>query len=97
MNQRIRYRTVKPGLLMSRRNFTTQTGQEVVVELNLETRQYRVLDSVSGDVVATGGNTRNKSVLKIQAKQGLTALGVSFAEETRTRQGDTPVAQQIVG
>lgn len=93
-NKRIRYKTMRPGLLISRRHFITNTGQEVVVELNLETKQYRVLDSVTGVVVSTGGNTRNKSVLKIQAKRGLMDLGVVFVDETRNRQGAVDVAGQ---
>jgi hypothetical protein len=84
-NIRIRYQTIKPGVLQSRRRFTTATGQEVLVELDLNQKKYRVLDSVTGVEVASGGNTKNLSVLKIQSKRGLTALGVTFAEETRTR------------
>ena len=85
MNQRIRYSKTRSGVLQSRRNFITGSGQEVIVELDLNTKRYRILDSVSGIEVATGGNTRNVSVLKIQAKRGLTNLGVEFADETRTR------------
>ncbi len=84
-SQRIRYANVGPSVLKSRRNFTTADGREVQVELNLEDKKYRVLDSVSGEEVSSGGNTRNKSVLKIQAKRGLTELGVVFDEETRKR------------
>ncbi len=85
MNTRIRYAEIAPGVLKSRRLFLTNTGQEVVVQLDLTQKRYQVLDSVTGGVVAEGGNTRNKSVLKIQAKKGLTSLGVQFDEEQRNR------------
>lgn len=85
MNQRIRYSKARTGILQSRRNFITGSGQEVMVELDLNSKRYRILDSVSGAEVSVGGNTRNVSVLKIQAKRGLTTLGVEFADETRTR------------
>ena len=91
-NTRIRYQTVKPGVLQSRRRFITSTGQEVLVELDVNQKKYRVLDASSGAVVASGGNTRNVSVLKIQSKRGLTELGVSFQDEKRERgNGETSV------
>lgn len=89
MNQRIRYNKTAAGVLLSRRNFVTGGGREVNVELNLTAKKYRILDSSTGEQVATGGNTRNVSVLKIQAKRGLTELGVAFADETRNREGNT--------
>lgn len=89
VNTRIRYMEVQPGVLQSRRRFITSSGAEVLVELDLNAKKYRILDSVSGTEIATGGNTRNKSVLKIQSKRGLSALGVSFAEEKRDRGQET--------
>ncbi len=86
MSQRIRYATIAAGILRSRRNFVTGSGQEVIVELDLDNKKYRILDSVSGEEVASGsGRTRNKSVLKIHAKRALTELGVVFAPEARQR------------
>ncbi len=84
-NKRIRYAKVRQGVLISRRHFTTNAGVEVLVELDLNNKKYRILDSVSSAEISTGGNTKNISVLKIQAKKGLTALGVTFAEESRNR------------
>lgn len=55
----------------------------VLLDLNL--KRYQILDANTQVEVASGGNTRNVSVLKIQAKKGLTDLGVTFAEETRNR------------
>lgn len=95
MNQRIRYNKTRSGVLQSRRNFMTGQGQEVVVELDLNSKRYRILDSVSGAEVATGGNTRNVSVLKIQAKRGLTDLGVEFAGESRNRMTKLPVGTSV--
>lgn len=91
-NQRIRYSKPQQGVLTSRRNYTTSGGQEVKVELDLINKKYRILDSASGQEVSTGGNTRNLSVLKIQAKRGLTELGVGFADETRTRGNEVVTA-----
>ena len=88
MNQRIRYNKVRNGVLLSRRNFVTGAGREVNVELDLTAKKYRILDSASGEQLSTGGNTKNVSVLKIQAKRGLTELGVQFADETRNRGGE---------
>lgn len=95
MNQRIRYNKVRTGVLLSRRNFTTSTGIEVNVELDLNNKKYRILDAVTNDVLGTGGNTKNVSVLKIQAKRGLTEMGVEFAEETRDRGGEEIDAERI--
>lgn len=84
-NTRIRYSKVSQGVLKSRRHFVTSTGVEATVELNLATKQYRIVDAVSGFELASGGNTTNLSVLKIQAKKGLVELGVEFADEVRNR------------
>lgn len=88
MSQRIRYMKNSAGRLQSVRLFTTGTGQAVSVELDVATKKYRVTDAVSGEEVASGGNTRNLAVLKIQAKKGLSNLGVSFQAEERNRYGD---------
>ena len=85
MNKRIRYSKVKTGVLLSRRNFTTAAGQTVVVVLDLNAKRYQILDAASNAEVTSGGNTKNVSVLKIQAKKGLQGLGVTFAEEVRNR------------
>lgn len=96
-NVRIRYTETKPGVLQSRRRFVTSSGQEVLVELDLNQKKYRVLDSVSGAEVASGGRTTNLAVLKIQSKAGLEALGVSFAAETRDRGNTTSGEASTVG
>lgn len=90
-NTRIRYQAVKPGVLQSRRRFITEGGQEVLVELDLNAKKYRVLDASTGAEVASGGNTRNSAVLKIQSKKGLMKLGVSFSDEKRERGGSNDV------
>lgn len=84
-NSRIRYAKVEDGITRSRRYYLTSEGKQVFVVLNLNEKKYQIQDSVTGDVVATGGDTVNVAVLKIQAKQGLTALGVEFSGEKRTR------------
>jgi hypothetical protein len=87
MNQRIRYNKVSNDKLVSRRTFSTASGAEVVVELNIGAKKYRVLDAATNQEISSGGNTRNVAVLKIQAKRGLKDLGVEFADETRDRGG----------
>lgn len=84
-NTRIRYNKPTNGVLISRRNFTTSAGATVIVELDLNNKRYRVLDAATKAEVSTGGNTRNISVLKIQAKKGLMDLGVVFEDEVRYR------------
>lgn len=88
MNTRIRYHKAVEGKMISRRNFLTSEGREVKVELDLNSRKYRVVDAASGSEVASGGDTVNVNVLKIQAKQHLTTLGVEFADESRVREVD---------
>lgn len=92
-NQRVRYARTGAGILTSRRNFPTSAGTEVIVQLDLNAKKYRILDATSLTEIAVGGNTRNVSVLKIQAKKGLMGLGVQFTDETRVREinkTDTP-------
>ena len=73
----------------------TKAGQEVYVQLDLNAKKYRILDSLTGVEVASGGATRNTSVLKIQSKRGLMALGVEFAAEQRDR-GNTALGQVLI-
>jgi Ethanolamine utilization protein EutJ (predicted chaperonin) len=84
-NVRIRYMDTNNGVLKSVRNFTTNTGQEVNVQLDTAAMQCSVLDAVSGVVVATASGTTNLAVLKIKAKTALASLGVSFENEIRNR------------
>lgn len=84
-NSRIRYNKVEDGITRSRRHFLTNEGKQVFVVLNLNEKKYQILDSVTGDVISSGGDTVNSAVLKIQTKQALTALGVVFSGENRNR------------
>lgn len=95
-NKRIRYSKTQPGVLLSRRNFVIANGAEVSVELDLNAKTYRILDASTGAQLASGGNTKNVSVLKIQAKRGLTELGAQFGEETRNR-GNMELTESNVG
>lgn len=86
MNQRIRYQSVQgTSVLKSRRVFKTADGKDVSIELDTASLKFTVRDSITGEPVLNGGNTRNLSVLKIQAKNGLQSLGVQFAAEARNR------------
>lgn len=88
MSTRIRYDENEDGtVLTSRRHFALESGVEVKVELDTVNKKYRVLDAVTQQELATGGDTVNLSVLKIQAKQALTDLGVNFGKEERKRDG----------
>lgn len=83
-NTRIRY--INEGnLLISRRVFEINGGKSVQAVLDLENKKFKILDAVSGEVVSEGGNTKNKSVLKLQTKRALVALGAVFDEEARNR------------
>lgn len=85
LNKRIRYVETVPGVLTSRRHFTTSSGQEVNVVLSVDSKTYRVIDSATGIEVASGGGTKNLSILKIKAKKNLEELGVVFDDEKRIR------------
>jgi len=86
-NVRIRYDNHGETLLRSRRTFVIASGSEVVVELDLTNRKYRILDAVTQAEVTSGGNTRNIAVLKIQSKRALKQLGAQFSDEKRNRDG----------
>jgi len=80
---RIRYNEIVDGVCQSKQAYRISTGKEVKVELDFNNFEFRIIDAISGNKLLSGGSTRNKSVLKIQAKRSLEALGVSFAEEVR--------------
>lgn len=84
-NVRIRYN--KPndfGVTDSRRLFTTADQKQVKVVLNFTEMKYTVLDANTGDVlVGPAGDTVNKNVLKILAKNELVRMGVQFGPEDR--------------
>lgn len=82
-NTRIRYNKTVEGVCQSKQAYTISTGKQVKVELNYNTFKFRILDASSNRELLTGGTTKNKAVLKIQAKRSLEALGVSFADEVR--------------
>lgn len=85
-NTRIRYLKTAQGVLQSRRYFMTGANQEVYVQLDLNAKTYRILESASGVEVASGSGTINISVLKIKAKRMLLELGVNFSDEKRNRE-----------
>lgn len=87
-NVRIRYLETQPGKLLSRRIFTTGQNQEVKVELDILSKEYRILDVISNNEISKGGDTINLAVLKIKAKKALEDLGVIFSEEVRNREDD---------
>ncbi len=88
-NTRIRYKANDDGtVLTSRRLFTIGDGRQVKAELDLVSKKYRIIDAVSGAVVAEGGDTINNAVLKINTKTALEQLGAVFSEEVREREAE---------
>lgn len=82
-NTRIRYTKVNNGLCRSRQIFGLPGGKEVAVQLDYNTFQFTIKNVVTDEVVLQGGATKNKAVLKIQAKRELEKLGAKFLSEER--------------
>lgn len=80
---RIRYTKPVDGVCNSRQVYKITGKKEVSVRLDYNTFQFNLIDSSTGISLYNGGNTKNKAVLKIQAKNTLEALGVRFKEEER--------------
>lgn len=85
-NTRIRYEKVDDNTLTSRRVFELpiNNGTESIVILDTLNMKFSITD-IDGKVLASGGNTKNLAVLKIQAKNGLRELGYEFGSETRIK------------
>jgi len=83
---RIRYNKVVNGTCRSRQFFNTSINETVFVVLDFNTFKFRILDANDSTPLVEGGNTKNKSVLKIQAKRALEKLGVKFNDEERSAQ-----------
>lgn len=90
MSTRIRYiETSDKDLKRSSKNFLiTHNGapKNVYMLLNTETYLFQVRDVNSGDLIASGGNTGNMTVLLRQAKRCLEELGVLFGPDNRKRE-----------
>lgn len=81
---RIRYNTPVNGRSKSRQFFSLPNGKTFLyVILDFNTFTFEVLNASNDNVVVSGGNTKNKAVLKQQAKKALEKLGVKFSEEER--------------
>lgn len=86
MSTRIRYGAseLDPVLKKSKKFFDAK-GKKYYVVLNEDSFHYVILDAKSKEVVRSGGNTKNKTVLRNQAKKALVDLGVTFDGETRNK------------
>lgn len=84
MSTRIRYSKMSDGSLRSTKVFHLET-QDVQVLLNPNNKTFWVVNSTTGDVLSTGSHS-NMNVLKQLAKKSLAGLGVTFVNESRTRQ-----------
>lgn len=83
MSQRIRYTELAGDTLQSVRTYHTSTGVNVRIAINTKTLEYLLLDD-KNNVIGQGKGLYLHDT-KIKAKKALTDLGVSFAEENRTR------------
>lgn len=84
MNTRIRYEKSELGkILKSVRNFQTIDNLSVSVTLDLNNMSFIVKNVDTNEVVFNGGDTRNETILKRQAKSALASLGVNFEPENR--------------
>lgn len=84
MSTRIRYDLNDEGTtLTSRRLFRTGAGVEAKAVIDATSMKFTIVDAVTGDTLASGGDTINLAVAKIQTKEALTELGVRFDEEKR--------------
>ena len=83
---RIRYNKRPDGLYQSVRTFDIKIEKENVrtfVVLDYNRFLYAIVDSVYGDAIVNGGNTKNKYILRKQAKKALKELGYVFSNEVR--------------
>jgi hypothetical protein len=86
MSTRIRY-VKEEDCLVSKQYFRIGDKEyKVVLFENLF--KFSIMDS-SGLVILTDGNTKNKAVLRIQAKRALEEMGYKFEDERRSEGTDT--------
>lgn len=88
MSQRIRYKEIEPGIMVSKKVFTSSsTGARYKVVLNLNDVTYKIKNLNTERFVYVGGdNINNLNVLKRTAKATLESrFGVIFDEEVRQR------------
>lgn len=84
MKTRIRYNSDN-NLLISRQTFTGSNYTPYRIVLDKENLSYKIMNAATDEIVTTGGNTKNLTVLKSKAKNALVSLGVEFDTETRDR------------
>lgn len=83
INTRIRYaKANEEGLLKSVRFFSNGITT-LYIEIDTKMMQFFIRDARSHEAVASGGSTKNLAVLKIQAKNALTAMKIIFQNERR--------------
>ncbi len=86
MSTRIRYATSDLGEALKKSIKLFGSGKrKYYVVLNEDSMHYIIFDADSKEVVSSGGNTTNKTVLRLQAKKALEKLGVKFEGESRSR------------
>lgn len=84
MSVRIRYAASELGEALKKSQRVFKAGKKsFYVVLNEDSMHFIIFDADSKEVVSSGGNTTNKTVLRLQAKKALEQLGVKFAGENR--------------
>jgi hypothetical protein len=86
MSTRIRYSTSELGKALKKSNQVFRAGKKgFYVVLNEDSMHYMIFDAETKEPIASGGNTTNKTVLRLQAKKALEQLGVKFSGENRKK------------
>lgn len=96
---RIRYKkTSEPNVVESVKKFLNETnGAKLKVRLNLQTKEYFVLDD-NVDTIEASGIAKDLHALKIAAKDALTQLGIVFADkETRGKRTSKAIIGEVGG
>lgn len=84
MHTRIKYENQGDGLYSSRQLFAVN-DKECIVMLDYNNFKFEIIDIKTKECVVLGGKTKNKAVLKRQAKRALKKLGYEFNAETRKK------------
>lgn len=87
MHTRIKYNYEGDGLYASRQVFNVNE-KDCIVMLDYNNFKFEIIDIKTKECVVSGGKTKNKAVLKRQAKRALKKLGFEFNVETRKRTED---------
>ena len=71
------------NLKKSLNSYSINGGKKVVAFLDLVNKTFSIQDEESGEVLASGGNTKNNMVLMRKVKSTLIDLGANLKTEVR--------------